>query len=71
MEAFRKGLAFHQWYNELIAMMFLGNRSPSRPELEILSYIAKILEVSFLHDVRKTLKFCSKSPSNAIIGCYL
>ena len=48
IEAFRKGLEVHQWYDELIGMMFLGNRSPSKPELEILSYIAKILEVIFL-----------------------
>ncbi|KAH7437913.1 hypothetical protein KP509_05G095100 [Ceratopteris richardii] len=43
-ETFRRNLECHRWYEDLINMMFLGNRRPTKPEYDILDYVAHALE---------------------------
>lgn len=43
-ETFRRNLENHKWYEDLINMMFVGNRRPTKPEYDILDYVAHVLE---------------------------
>lgn len=44
IETFRMNLECHKWYEELVDMMFKGNRCPSKSELDILAQISHALE---------------------------
>ncbi|MCO5551909.1 hypothetical protein L7F22_005416 [Adiantum nelumboides] len=43
-ETFRTNLESHKWYEDLINMMFVGNRRPTKPEYNILDHVAHVLE---------------------------